>query len=176
MQGAHAEGARAESASAKDTRTAYDRVRGQTMALCDRLELEDYGVQAIVEASPPKWHLAHTTWFFETFLLKPFAGGYRSFHPQFEYLFNSYYDGVGEQFPRPERGTLSRPTVSEVVAYRRHVDEAMQPLLDSDQVEVRDRIVLGLNHEQQHQELLVTDIKANLGVESFETGIWRIDG
>ena len=167
-QGAHAEGARAESASAKDTRTAYDRVRGLSMALCDPLELEDYGVQAIVEASPPKWHLAHTTWFFETFLLKPFAGGYRSFHPQFEYLFNSYYDGVGEQFPRPERGTLSRPTVSEVVAYRRHVDEAMQPLLDSDQVEVRDRIVLGLNHEQQHQELLVTDIKANLGLNPLK--------
>ena len=143
---------------------AYLRVRGQSMALCEPLELDDYGVQAIVEASPPKWHLAHTTWFFETFLLKPLVPGYRPYHPDFEYLFNSYYDAVGEPFPRPDRGTLSRPTVAEVMAYRRHVDEAMHVLLDSDEAAVRDRIVLGLNHEQQHQELLVTDIKANLGL------------
>ena len=115
------------------------------------------------DASPPKWHLAHTTWFFETFLLKPFATGYQPFHPQFEYLFNSYYNGVGAQYPRPRRGLMSRPTVAEVLDYRRHVDEAMADLLDRDDPEVRQRLVLGLHHEQQHQELLLTDIKYNLG-------------
>ncbi len=115
------------------------------------------------DASPPKWHLAHTTWFFETFLLKPFVTGYQPFHPRFEYLFNSYYNGVGAQYPRPRRGLLSRPTVADVLDYRRHVDEAMADLLDRDDPEVRQRVVLGLHHEQQHQELLLTDIKYNLG-------------
>lgn len=140
----------------------YQAVRAQTEALCQPLAIEDYGVQPMLDASPPKWHLAHTTWFFETFLLKPFVAGYAPFHPAFEYLFNSYYDGVGAQFPRPDRGTLSRPTVAQVLAYRRHVDEAMAPLLAADG-EVRSRIELGLHHEQQHQELMVTDVKANLG-------------
>jgi len=120
-------------------------------------------VQPMDDASPPKWHLAHTTWFFETFLLKPFAAGYRPFDERYEYLFNSYYNGVGEPYPRPRRGMLSRPTVAEVYDYRRHVDEAMAPLLDADDPEVRARLELGLHHEQQHQELLVTDIKYILG-------------
>ena len=141
----------------------YSAVRAQSLALCRPLAVDDYGIQPILDASPPKWHLAHTTWFFETFLLKPFVPGYAPHHPAFEVLFNSYYEGVGEQFPRPNRGTLSRPTVAEVLEYRACVDEAMAALLDADDAEVQDRIELGLHHEQQHQELIVTDIKANLG-------------
>jgi ergothioneine biosynthesis protein EgtB len=115
------------------------------------------------DASPPKWHLAHTTWFFETFLLKPLLPGYRPFHDTFEYLFNSYYNGIGRPYPRPRRGALSRPTVAEVYRYRAHVDEAMARLLERDDPEVATRTELGLHHEQQHQELLVTDLKYNLG-------------
>ncbi len=115
------------------------------------------------DASPPKWHLAHTTWFFETFLLKPFATDYRPFDERFEYLFNSYYNGVGNPYPRPRRGMLSRPTVAQIYGYRRHVDAAMMALLERAEGEVGARIVLGLHHEQQHQELLLTDIKYILG-------------
>lgn len=119
-------------------------------------------------ASPPKWHLAHTSWFFETFLLVPYLPDYRPFHPLYEHLFNSYYNGVGEPFPRPRRGHLSRPTVSEVYEYRAHVDAAMVRLLSalpagSAAEEVVGRTVLGLNHEQQHQELMITDLKFNFG-------------
>ena len=146
----------------------YAAVRGRSEALCEPLATEDYVVQPIVDASPPRWHLAHTTWFFETFLLKPFAAGYRPFDPAFEYLFNSYYNGIGNQFPRPLRGTLSRPTVREVLDYRRHVDEAMRSLLGREDADVRNRIELGLHHEQQHQELLLTDIKANLGLNPLK--------
>ena len=141
----------------------YSAVRAQSLALCRPLAIDDYGIQPIVDASPPKWHLAHTTWFFETFLLKAFVPGYAPYHPAFEVLFNSYYEGVGEQFPRPSRGTLSRPTVAEVLEYRAHVDGAMAELLDVEDADVQSRIELGLHHEQQHQELIVTDIKANLG-------------
>ena len=145
----------------------FRRVRARSEDLCEPLAIEDYGVQPIEDASPPKWHLAHTTWFFETFLLTPYLDGYRAFDSAFAYLFNSYYNGVGEQFPRPLRGTLSRPTVDEVMAYRRHVDEGIEALLDREaggRDEVVSRIVLGLHHEQQHQELLVTDFKVNLGL------------
>ena len=138
-------------------------VRARTEALCEPLMVEDYGVQPFADASPPKWHLAHTTWFFETFLLKAFVPGYQAFHPAFEYLFNSYYNGVGEPFPRPQRGALSRPTVAGVRAYRQHVDAAMSPLLAAKDAGIRSRIELGLHHEQQHQELILTDVKANLG-------------
>ncbi|MDE0693173.1 MAG: ergothioneine biosynthesis protein EgtB [Gammaproteobacteria bacterium] len=141
----------------------YRRIRRRSEELCEPLEIEDYGVQPIVDASPPKWHLAHTTWFFETFLLVPFVEDYRRFHPSFEYLFNSYYNGVGQPFPRPSRGNLSRPTVAEVLAYRRHVDVAMAPLLVAEDADVQARVELGLHHEQQHQELLVTDFKVTLG-------------
>ena len=141
----------------------YAAVRAQSRALCEPLAVDDYGVQPVLDASPPKWHLAHTTWFFETFLLQPFLSDYVPFHPAFAVLFNSYYDGVGEQFPRPKRGTLSRPTVAEVFDYRAYVDEAMTRLLRRDDTEVRRRIELGLHHEQQHQELIVTDLKVNLG-------------
>lgn len=141
----------------------YATVRKETERLCRPLAVDDYGVQPMPDASPPKWHLAHTTWFFETFLLKPFDGGYTPFDDAFEFLFNSYYNGVGEQYPRLKRGLLSRPTVERVFDYRAHVDAAMQSLLASEDEMLRSRTVLGINHEQQHQELIVTDIKYNLG-------------
>lgn len=141
----------------------YAAVRKQTERLCRPLAVDDYGVQPMADASPPKWHLAHTTWFFETFLLKPFADGYRPFDDAFEFLFNSYYEGIGQQYPRPRRGLLSRPTVERVYDYRSHVDTAMQALLVREDETLRGRVVLGLNHEQQHQELILTDIKYNLG-------------
>jgi ergothioneine biosynthesis protein EgtB len=139
----------------------YQQVRALSEALCAPLEIEDYGIQSMADVSPPKWHLAHTTWFFETFLLTPFLPGYEVFHPRFGYLFNSYYETVGDRHPRPQRGLLSRPTVEEVYQYRAYVDEAMAALLQDlphpDQV--LPLLILGLHHEQQHQELLVTDIK-----------------
>ena len=142
--------------------------REASVTLCKDLANEDYGLQGMPEASPPKWHLAHTTWFFETFILKPYLADYQVFNPQFEYLFNSYYNGVGAQYPRAQRGLLSRPTVKEVYAYREYVDEAMKQLLSDEQssdLQNRDRQTilqrceLGINHEQQHQELFCTDIK-----------------
>ena len=142
----------------------YEAVRRRTLDLCAPLQPEDYGVQPTIDASPPKWHLAHTTWFFETFVLKPHAPGYSAFHPLFEYLFNSYYNAVGEPFPRANRGHLSRPTVADTLAYRAHVDCAMSALFEHmDEPDVLDAVVLGLHHEQQHQELLLTDIKCILG-------------
>ena len=141
----------------------YATVRKETERLCRPLAVDDYGIQPMPDASPPKWHLAHTTWFFETFLLKPFHDGYTPFDDAFEFLFNSYYNGVGEQYPRPRRGLLSRPTVERVFDYRAHVDAAMQDLLAREDEMLGSRTVLGMNHEQQHQELIVTDIKYNLG-------------
>jgi ergothioneine biosynthesis protein EgtB len=115
------------------------------------------------DASPVKWHLAHTSWFFETFLLLPYLPGYEPFHPQFGVLFNSYYNAVGPRWPRNQRGHLSRPTVAEVYAYRIHVDRAMARLLEQghhdSQAGFLPTLVLGLNHEQQHQELILTDVK-----------------
>jgi ergothioneine biosynthesis protein EgtB len=141
----------------------YQRVRRISEQICEPLATEDYVLQTMDDVSPPKWTLAHTSWFFETFLLKSFAAGYREFHPGFNYLFNSYYEAVGERHPRPRRGTLSRPTVEEVHRYRAYVDEAMVNLLRSADAETPARIeplvVLGLHHEQQHQELLLTDLK-----------------
>jgi len=141
----------------------YEWVRGRSLEICEPLEIEDYGVQPMDDASPPKWHLAHVTWFFETFLLKPFLQGYRPFDDAFEYLFNSYYNGVGQPYPRARRGHLSRPTVADVKAYREHVDANMVALLARADEEISFRCVLGLNHEQQHQELMLTDLKYNLG-------------
>lgn len=146
----------------------YLRVRQRSEAICAPLEVEDYGVQPMADASPPKWHLAHTTWFFETFLIKPNRPSATPFHPAFEHLFNSYYNGVGQPFPRAKRGNLSRPTVAEIMAYRCYVDEMVSELLAADkppalQQSLVDSLALGLHHEQQHQELLLTDIKFNFG-------------
>lgn len=138
----------------------YQRVRRRTEALCAPLATEDFVLQSMPDASPARWHLAHTTWFFETFLLVPHLPGYTPHEPGYEYLFNSYYNGVGAQFPRHLRGALSRPTVAEIFGWRAKVDDAMSQLLASDlEPSVRDLVTTGINHEQQHQELLLTDIK-----------------
>ncbi len=143
----------------------YQAVRYLSAALCQPLEIEDYGVQAMADVSPPKWHLAHTTWFFETFLLRLYLEGYTEFHPGYGYLFNSYYEAVGDRHPRPQRGLLSRPTVAEVYQYRALVDRAMEQLLrQADHPAVVELATLGLHHEQQHQELLLTDLKYNLAL------------
>ncbi|WP_339615418.1 ergothioneine biosynthesis protein EgtB [uncultured Gilvimarinus sp.] len=138
----------------------YDRVRQRTTALTKGLSAEDMMLQSMPDASPTKWHLAHTSWFFETFALKPHLPHYRVFDADYEYLFNSYYDSVGERHPRPARGLLSRPSADEVFAYRRHIDDAMLALIDTAPSKtVADIIVTGLHHEMQHQELILTDIK-----------------
>ena len=117
-------------------------------------------MQSMPDVSPTKWHRAHTSWFFETFLLQSELQGYRPFHPAYAYLFNSYYEGVGARYPRPRRGVVSRPGVAEVAEYRRHVDKSMARLLAGSLTsEVASLVELGLHHEQQHQELLLMDIK-----------------
>lgn len=143
----------------------YFRVRLHSEAVCRGLETEDYVVQPIVDVSPPKWHLGHTTWFWETFVLKPNMPGYRIFHDDFSYVFNSYYETVGKRVLRTDRGNLSRPTVAGVYAYRAYVDEQMSRFLEGAELspDLYALIDLGLNHEQQHQELLITDIKYILG-------------
>ena len=141
----------------------YDAVRAATHKLCEPLVVEDYVVQSMPDVSPTKWHLAHTSWFFETFLLTPHHGGYRPFDPHFAYLFNSYYLAAGDRHCRQNRGLLSRPTVQAVYEYRAHVDEHVRqflaglvgPRLD----QIAPVVELGLHHEQQHQELMLTDIK-----------------
>ena len=141
----------------------YRRVRAATQALAAGLTPEDAQIQSMPDASPVKWHLAHTAWFFETFLLQPFAEGYRPFDPAFGYLFNSYYEAVGPRHARPQRGLITRPTLDEVRAYRAHVDAAMAGLIDGSPdavwAQVEPLITLGLHHEQQHQELILMDIK-----------------
>ena len=136
-------------------------VRELSADLCAPLAVEDYGLQAMPEASPAKWHLAHTTWFFETFILRRFDPDYRAHHPQFAVLFNSYYQGIGEQFPRARRGQLSRPTVAEVMAYRQAVTASVLALLDTPTPQLEALVELGIHHEQQHQELFFTDLKYN---------------
>ena len=164
----------------------YQSVRRYTEQLCEPLEIEDYIPQPIVDVSPPKWNIAHTTWFFEEMILKKFAPDYEVFDPQFGFLFNSYYNSIGERTSRDHRGDLSRPTVKRVFEYRKYVDEKMSKLLSELSVRsvysvvekdekagttqyaettdaapdaLRDLVVLGLNHEQQHQELFLTDLK-----------------
>jgi ergothioneine biosynthesis protein EgtB len=143
--------------------TRFQAVRRMTERLAHPLSPEDCQVQSMPDASPVKWHLAHTTWFFETFVLKPFSPGYEVFHPSFGFLFNSYYNAVGDRLPRPHRGLMTRPTLDEVYSYRAAVDRAMEAYLDSASEElpadIAATIELGLNHEQQHQELIVTDVK-----------------
>jgi ergothioneine biosynthesis protein EgtB len=134
-------------------------VRAETERLAAPLSAEDQAVQSMPDASPTKWHRAHTSWFFETFLLIPHLPGYRSFDERYAYLFNSYYEAVGARHPRPARGLLTRPGIGEIAAYRRHVDEATERLLADPAPEAARLAELGLNHEQQHQELMLTDIK-----------------
>jgi ergothioneine biosynthesis protein EgtB len=149
---------------------AFTAVRRQTQALCEPLETEDYVIQSMPDASPVKWHLAHTTWFFETFVLAPTLPEYRVYDPRYRFLFNSYYDAVGPRWPRPERGVLSRPTVTETYRYRAYVDQQMQqlwPLVGRDR-KLAATLELGIHHEQQHQELMLTDLKHAWAVNPFE--------
>ena len=142
----------------------YIAVRKYTEEICKPIKTEDYVVQPIADVSPPKWHIGHTTWFFETFVLKPNMKDYREFDPQYNYVFNSYYETVGARVIRTDRGNLSRPSVEDIYKFRRYVDHAMKEFLqDTPSKEIEEIIVLGLNHEQQHQELLSTDIKYILG-------------
>lgn len=158
----------------------YSSVRSYTEKLCEPLEIEDYIPQPIVDVSPPKWNIAHTTWFFEEMILRKFAADYEVFDPQFGFLFNSYYNSIGDRTARDHRGAISRPTVKRVFEYRKYVDEKMLNLLSglsvpsvvnsglttehtdkikSAETELRGLVILGLNHEQQHQELFLTDLK-----------------
>jgi ergothioneine biosynthesis protein EgtB len=138
----------------------YGDVRRTTECLASPLSAEDQTVQTVPEVSPTKWHRAHVTWFFETFVLAQYAPDYAPFHPAFAYIFNSYYEAVGARHPRPERGLLSRPGVEEIARYRQHVDSAMTSLLAGpNQPGLAELVTLGLHHEQQHQELLLMDIK-----------------
>ena len=139
----------------------YRRVRAESLALCRTLQPEDFVVQSMPDVSPTRWHLAHVTWFFEKFVLLPHVRDYRVFDEQFHYLFNSYYYSAGDMHSRPKRGLLSRPTVATVLSFREHVDEQMVALLEQrfDDTEIAQLVTLGLHHERQHQELLLTDIK-----------------
>lgn len=182
-------------------RARYERVRENTLALAAPLSAEDQQVQSMPDASPTKWHLAHTTWFFETFILAPRAPAYDPFDPDYGYLFNSYYDAVGDRHPRPERGLLTRPALAEIHRYRAYADEAMARFIETapDAIwrDVAPLVELGLHHEEQHQELILMDIKhlfsmnalkpayrayaphearsaAPMGWKSFESGLYEI--
>ena len=139
----------------------YRAVRTATVALAEPLSAEDCALQSMPDASPTKWHLAHTSWYFETFALEPALPGYRPFEPAFRVLFNSYYNSVGPQYARPQRGLLTRPSLAQVHAYREHVDRHLLALLEDAKqgAALREVVLLGTHHEQQHQELILTDVK-----------------
>jgi ergothioneine biosynthesis protein EgtB len=142
----------------------YKKIRGRSQEICRPLKTEDYVVQPVADVSPPKWHLGHTTWFFETFLLVPHCKGYQVFDADYNFVFNSYYESVGTRVIRTHRGNLSRPSVEDIYKYRAHVDAAMEQWLQQElSLDLQQLLVLGLNHEEQHQELLCTDIKYILG-------------
>lgn len=142
----------------------FNTVRTKTETICKPLKIEDYVVQSSIFASPPKWHLAHTTWFFEAFILEKFIEDYSVYDKDFSFLFNSYYNNAGDRIFRADRGNITRPVVNEVYLYRSYVDEHIKALIkQNSSQELKDLIVLGMNHEQQHQELLTTDIKYLLG-------------
>src|SRR6201992_2667803 len=146
--------------SAPELLTAFTATRRQSLALCSPLTPEDMMVQSCPEASPAKWHLAHTTWFFETFVLREYLAGYRPFHPDFLWLFNSYYNDVSDQPEKKLRASFSRPGIEQILAYRQHVEDAIVGLDQRGMpAEAAERIELGIHHEQQHQELLCYDIK-----------------
>jgi ergothioneine biosynthesis protein EgtB len=138
-------------------------VRSHTESICKPLETEDYVVQPVEDVSPPKWHLAHTTWFWEEFVLAPYVKDYQRFHPRYSFLFNSYYNSFGDRVLRLHRGNMSRPTVQDILLYRKYIDEQMHRFLLHGPANLVNLIHIGLNHEQQHQELLFTDIKYILG-------------
>lgn len=171
------QGSRSKRVSPTDLRELFLDVRSRTKELCEPLEIEDYIPQPVVDVSPPKWNIAHTTWFFEEMILKQFVRGYQVFDENFGFLFNSYYNSIGDRTLRDHRGDLSRPTVKQVFAYRRYVDEKMLDLLSGEfSDDIRELVILGLNHEQQHQELFLTDLKYTFGVNpllpAYRAGFW----
>ncbi|WP_101450905.1 ergothioneine biosynthesis protein EgtB [Aquimarina sp. MAR_2010_214] len=144
--------------------TSFLKTRSDTEEICAPLETEDYVIQPIVDVSPPKWHLGHTTWFFEEFILSKYVIGFKRFHTEYAYVFNSYYESVGKRVIRTDRGNLSRPTVSEVYEYRDYITSHLQTFLEeNDDPKIRELVEIGIHHEKQHQELLITDIKFILG-------------
>lgn len=144
--------------------TKYQQIRQETLSFCKHLTIEDFSIQVVQFASPAKWHLAHTTWFFETFILKTYSENYKVFDDDFNFLFNSYYNNVGSRILQANRGNMSRPSIDKVFEYRSYVDKHMITLLNATtNKRLLDLVTLGLNHEQQHQELLVTDVKYMLG-------------
>ncbi|MEE9278873.1 MAG: ergothioneine biosynthesis protein EgtB [Myxococcota bacterium] len=153
-------GERIDPGRAADSSRRYEEIRRRTEELCETLSPEDCVGQSMPDASPTKWHLAHATWFFEVFVLEPLLPGYRPFDSTFRFLFNSYYNAVGEQYPRPRRGLLTRPPLEQVFEYRSYVDKRVLGCLDGEAPDTLASVVeLGLHHEQQHQELILTDIK-----------------
>jgi ergothioneine biosynthesis protein EgtB len=157
-------------------RERFGQIRNRSLNLCNTLEIEDFVVQSMPSVSPAKWHLAHTTWFFEQFILIPRKPRYAVYDERFHHLFNSYYYTEGQMFRRADRGLLSRPTVSEITNYRNHVDHEMDPLLNNlDDAELCFLIELGLNHEEQHQELMLTDIKHVFSVNPLKPALLERD-
>jgi len=154
----------------------FKNVRQRTLELCEPLEPEDCVIQSMPDASPVRWHLAHSTWFFETFALAKSIQGYRPFHPEYERLFNSYYESIGKPLPQAERGLLSRPTVADVLRFRAHVDRRIEELFETvpsgELTELGRIIEIGVNHEEQHQELILTDIKHALSVHPLKPTCW----
>ncbi|MCP9236379.1 ergothioneine biosynthesis protein EgtB [Lewinella sp. JB7] len=153
----------------------YAEVREQSLYLCAPLQPEDYTVQPVDDVSPPKWHLGHSTWFFENFILVPYASDYTLFDERLNWFFNSYYESQGPRILRSNRGNMTRPELSVILDYRRHVDRAMELLLEEDDPQIAALTELGLNHEQQHQELLLTDIKYILGTNPLYPTYRRTD-
>ncbi len=144
--------------------TSFLKTRSDTENICTPLQIEDYVVQPIVDVSPPKWHLGHTTWFFEEFILSKYVKDYKRFHSEYAYVFNSYYESIGKRVIRTNRGNLSRPTVKEVYEYRDYVTSHLQSFLEENQdLKIKELVEVGIHHEKQHQELLLTDIKYILG-------------
>ena len=167
-------------ATARELLDRYQAVRAFTERMCQGMEPEDFVIQSMPDVSPTKWHLAHTTWFFEAFVLSPTLPEYRPYHDEYSYLFNSYYNTVGEQFCRPRRGQISRPTVREVMEYRRYVDEHMVALVADLEAsgrlrEILGAVTLGTHHEQQHQELMAADIKHVFSMNPLRPS-WRDPG
>ncbi len=149
--------------------------RSRTLELCAPLETEDFVPQPIEDVSPPKWNIAHTTWFFEEMVLKNFVSGYKVFDPSFGFLFNSYYNSIGDRTARNQRGNLSRPLVKQVFSYRKYIEEQMNMFFDSaPDKEALDLIELGINHEQQHQELFLTDLKYTFSLNPLDV-VYRDD-
>jgi len=149
--------------------TRFAEVRSASLAIAEGLSAEDCALQSMPDASPVKWHLAHTTLFFETFGLERFSQKHAPFRAEFRDFYNSYYNAISEQFPRPHRGLISRPALADVLAYRAHTDTAMQRMLEGDSLPAGalDLIEIGLSHEQQHQELMLTDVKHLLSLNPF---------